>query len=492
MNNLSGLYLGRYHLIEPLGQGGMASVYKAYDTSLERYIAIKVIRTEVSGADEAGFLARFRREARALAQLDHPYILKVLDYGEQEGTPYLVMPFEPGGTLKEKMGSPIPYQEAAALLAPVARALEYAHGLKIIHRDVKPANVLIGHSGSPLLSDFGIAKILESGEATQLTATGVGIGTPDYMAPEQWMGDSSPQTDIYSLGIVFYEMVTGHRPYTADTPAAVLIKHLQDPLPRPRTWIADLPEAVENVLFRALAKKAEDRFQTMGQFAAALETLKLSEPSGLIAMAVDLATILNPVTPLPKTEMVLKTVLVPPAAQKGPETWKIAIFALAAVFGLLLICLLLGGGTYLASRLMASSGNNASTSLPNSSNGVATSRATPVISLFPTKTPTQVPPFETIEGLPGDIPVLKDNNGDLMKSVSQGMTMYSFSSKLSPEQAGAFYKAGMDKNGWKIVNETTQSTQTTWYFMKAETRTVMVTVMAQKEFSRIAIMLIDN
>src|SRR5512136_83333 len=183
MNNLAGKDLGRYHVIEPLGQGGMASVFKAFDTSLERYVAIKIIRPDVDlGGEQAQFLTRFQREAKALAQLDHPYILKVLDYGEQAGVPYLVMPFVEGGTLKEKMGRPMPYREAAALLAPIARALDYAHQLKIIHRDVKPANILVGESNTPLLSDFGIAKMLGAGEATQLTAAGVGIGTPDYMA----------------------------------------------------------------------------------------------------------------------------------------------------------------------------------------------------------------------------------------------------------------------------------------------------------------------
>jgi serine/threonine protein kinase len=490
MNNLNGQYLGRYHIIEPLGQGGMASVYKGYDTTLERYIAIKIIRTDVSGADDSGFLLRFRREARALAQLDHPYILKVLDYGEQEGIPYLVMPFEPGGTLKEKTGQPIPYQEAAAILAPVARALEYAHQLNIIHRDVKPANILMSHSGMPLLSDFGIAKILESGEATQLTATGVGIGTPDYMAPEQWMGNSSPQTDIYSLGVVFYEMVTGHRPFTADTPAAVLIKHLQDPLPRPRLFISDLPDEVEQVLFKALAKNAGDRFQEMGMLAESLEKLARSERTFLTSIPPEIETIQTPDTPLPKPESSSKTVLVSSPA-KGSETGKIALIALAAALGLLLICILLGGGTYLASRLVATAGSNAPTALPTSIEA-ENSQPTPGNPLFPVETPGQILPFLTIEGFPEDIPFLEDNNGDLATTVNQGMTMYTFTSNLSAEQAAEFYKSGMKKNGWKQVSETTQKGQTSWYFMKDETRMVMVTIMAEKTQSRIALMLVKN
>ncbi len=496
MSNLNGQYLGRYHIIEPLGQGGMASVYKAYDTTLERYIAIKIIRTDVTGADDSGFLLRFRREAKALAQLDHPYILKVLDYGEQEGTPYLVMPFEPGGTLKERLGQPIPYQEAAAVLAPIARALEYAHQLKIVHRDVKPANILMGQSGTPLLSDFGIAKILEPGEATQLTATGVGIGTPDYMAPEQWMGNSSPQTDIYSLGVVFYEMVTGRRPFTADTPAAVLIKHLQDPLPRPKSFVADLPEAVEQVLFKALAKEAGERFQDMGLFAAALEKLALGERASWESFPTVIETTQAPVAPLPLDETVGKTVLAPPPAKK-PETWKIGLVVAATLLGLFVVCILLGGGTFLVSRLMASNGGSVTpggeipTALSTKS-GTDGVKVTPGSTVMPAETPTWQPPFETIEGFPEDVPVLTDNHGDLSTTVNQGMTMYSFTSDLSLEQLSEFYKSGMQKNGWELVSETTQGGQVSWAFMKAETRVVMITVMAEKERNRIAVMLVKS
>src|SRR5512146_2071158 len=159
MLNLKGKTLGRYHLVEPLGEGGMAVVYKAYDANLERDVAIKVIRTEM-GSDPA-FLQRFQREAKALARLDHPYTLKVLDYGEQDGMPYLVMPYVSGGTLKARMGTPFSPVETARILAPIARALAYAHQQGIIHRDVKPANILITPSGEPILSDFGIAKLLE-------------------------------------------------------------------------------------------------------------------------------------------------------------------------------------------------------------------------------------------------------------------------------------------------------------------------------------------
>ena len=274
MTNLVGQDVGRYHIIEQLGQGGMATVYRAYDTRLEREVALKFIRREEIGPAYLDQLfKRFEREAKSLAQLSHPNIVKVYDYGEFEGVPYLVMEYLPGGTLKQRMGQPIPAADAARLLLPVARALAYAHRENLIHRDVKPANILITRSGEPMLTDFGIAKILSGEGSVTLTGTGVGLGTPDYMAPEQWTNQVVPQTDIYALGIVFYEMVTGHRPFTADTPAAVLLKQMQDALPRPRSFVTNLPDEAEQLLYKALAKDPKDRYATMDLMAAALDHL---------------------------------------------------------------------------------------------------------------------------------------------------------------------------------------------------------------------------
>ncbi len=274
MTNLVGLDVGRYHIIEQLGQGGMATVYRAYDTRLEREVALKFIRREEIGPAYLDQLfKRFEREAKALAQLSHPNIVKVYDYGEFEGVPYLVMEYLPGGTLKQRMGHPMLAADAARLLLPMARALAYAHRENLIHRDVKPANILITRSGEPMLTDFGIAKILSGEGGVTLTGTGVGLGTPDYMAPEQWTNQVVPQTDIYALGLVFYEMVTGRRPFTADTPAAVLLKQMQDALPRPRSFVADLPEEAEQLLYKALAKDPKERYATMDLMAAALDHL---------------------------------------------------------------------------------------------------------------------------------------------------------------------------------------------------------------------------
>jgi serine/threonine protein kinase len=261
------------------------------------------------------------------------------------------MPFLEGGTLKEKMGKPMPYSQAASLLTPIAEALDYAHKRNIIHRDVKPANILISQSGAPILSDFGIAKILVQSGSTQLTGAGVGIGTPDYMAPEQWTGTADARTDIYSLGVVFYQMVTGRLPFSADTPAAVLIKHLRDPLPRPRTFVHDLPEVVEQVLFKALAKEPENRFQTMKEFASTLEKLERSEGTVIGSSALDFETVRSVDVSAAGTV----SAKAPVAPKKKMGTGTIALIAVGVLVVLGIVCVVLGGGTYFASQWFTTS-----------------------------------------------------------------------------------------------------------------------------------------
>jgi len=275
-----GKELGRYLIVEALGEGGMAAVYKAYDRRLNRDVAIKVILKGYQQRDV--FTKRFEREAKSVAQLTHPNIVSVIDYGADEGIPYLVMEYISGGTLKDQMGEPIHWAQAAKMLVPIAKALAHAHHEKLIHRDIKPANILVTKSGDMMLSDFGIAKTLDAEHLTKLTGTGLGIGTPAYMAPEQGMGKTVDyRVDIYSLGIVFYEMVTGRPPYEADTPMAVMMKHVMDPLPRPRTFVPDLPEEVERLIFRALAKEPGERFNSMGDLARAIDELIHLDETGI-------------------------------------------------------------------------------------------------------------------------------------------------------------------------------------------------------------------
>jgi serine/threonine protein kinase len=272
-DNLKGKSFGRYHLLEKIGEGGMAVVYKALDTTLQRHVAVKVILPYREHSSK--FLARFKREARALARLSHPNILKIFDFGEFDNQPYLVTEYVSGGTLKDWIkGKPISWQKAAQTLAHVARALEAAHAQGIIHRDVKPSNILMANGRDPMLSDFGIAKLIEGDDETaDLTGSGVGIGTPDYMAPEQGVGNADERSDIYGLGVIFYQMVTGRLPYEADTPLAVMLKKSTQPMPRPTQYIPSLPTSVENVLIKALAREPANRYTNMGAFAAALEEL---------------------------------------------------------------------------------------------------------------------------------------------------------------------------------------------------------------------------
>jgi len=276
MAGLIGKSFGRYEILELLGEGGMATVYKAYDTRLEREVAIKVIRRDAFPQDDMEMLLkRFEREAKSLGRLSHPNIVGVIDYGEHEGSPYLVMVYLSGGTLKDRLGKPIPWQDAIQMILPIANALEYVHDQNIINRDVKPSNVLMTEKGQPMLTDFGLVKLFgeKEKEGTHLTSSGTGLGTPDYMAPEQWTGDATAQSDLYSLGVVFYEMVTGHRPYTADTPAGVLLKQATEALPLPKYYITDLPQNVESVLLKVLAKDPKNRYPDVQTFIAELKNL---------------------------------------------------------------------------------------------------------------------------------------------------------------------------------------------------------------------------
>ena len=273
MNDLTGATIDRYKIVRELGRGGMAVVYRAVDTMLDRNVAVKMILSENTSKEKSEkLLKRFNREAKTLASLSHPNIVKVLDYGEYESTPYLVMEFISGGALKAKMGKPIPYAEAAAMLVPIARALQHAHQQRIVHRDVKPENILINDSDQPMLSDFGILKLVDVEESHGLTGTGKIVGTPAYMSPEQIRGrEVNGRADMYSLGIVFFEMVSGRKPYNANTPIELSMQHLHDPIPKAKQFVRDLPGEVDQVIARAIAKNPEDRYQNMTAFADVLE-----------------------------------------------------------------------------------------------------------------------------------------------------------------------------------------------------------------------------
>ena len=277
-----GQMLGPYRIISQVGQGGMATVYKAYQPSMDRNVAIKVLPRQLAESPE--FAARFQQEARIIARLEHPHILPVFDFGESDGVTYFVMRYLEAGTLKTKMeAGPLSLNEIDRLFTQLAEALNYAHGHGIIHRDLKPANALIDESGNLFLTDFGIAKLLESA-SPRLTQTDAIMGTPAYISPEQARAETVNQrSDIYSLGIILYEMVTGSVPFVADTPLAVILKHISDPLPPPSIVKKDIPQPIESVILKALAKDPDDRYATAAEFLSAwkraLEETETARPS---------------------------------------------------------------------------------------------------------------------------------------------------------------------------------------------------------------------
>ncbi len=260
---------GRFRLEEKVGSGGMSSVYRAFDPTLERHVAIKLMHRDIS--DDADQLERFRREARAVAQLNHPHVVTVIDAGEDDGTPYIVFEYIDGETLKERIRrlGRLPVAEAVAYAVEIARALECAHSHLLVHRDVKPQNVLIDPDGRAKVTDFGIARSLE---AQGLTAPGRVLGTTDYVSPEQALGhEVTAQSDIYSLGVVLYEMLTGEAPFKADTQVAVAMKHVREPLPDVQRRRPEISAALAAVVERATAKETRNRYATVGEMVHDLE-----------------------------------------------------------------------------------------------------------------------------------------------------------------------------------------------------------------------------
>ena len=259
------LRFGRYEIISELGRGGMATVYHAHDPRVRREVAIKVLPREF--VHDPTFRARFQREAETIAALEHPAIVPVYDYGEENGQPYFVMRYMPGGSLAERIRQgPLSLAETNRILQRIAPALDEAHARGVIHRDLKPANILFDKNGEAYLSDFGIAKLAQA--SGTLTGSGV-IGTPAYMSPEQASGgELDGRSDLYSLGVIVFEMLTGTQPYRADTPMGLAVKHLTEPVPCILEVRGDLPPDFDQVIARAMAKRREDRYATAADLAA--------------------------------------------------------------------------------------------------------------------------------------------------------------------------------------------------------------------------------
>ncbi len=277
--------IGKYKIIELLGRGGMAVVYKAYQEGLDRYVAIKLMHSFL--ADEGEFLERFKREARAMALLKHPHIADVYDFDVVDDTYYIVMEFVSGGSLKEEIehfqqrGERMPLSQAVRIMLELIDAVSYAHARGMIHRDIKPGNIMLRDDGGAVLTDFGIAKILG---VVSHTLTGAMVGTPAYMAPEQGMGHlGDERSDLYSLGILFFHLITGRLPFESTTPLAVVMKHVTEPLPPPITFNPDIPAGIQDVILRVTAKDPQQRYQTGYEFAQALRQALYDEGGELLA-----------------------------------------------------------------------------------------------------------------------------------------------------------------------------------------------------------------
>jgi serine/threonine-protein kinase len=275
---------GRFRLDEQVGTGGMSTVYRAFDETLERTVAIKLMHRSLSGDPDQ--LERFRREARAAARLSHPHVVTVIDAGEDDGHPFIVFEYVDGETLKSriKRTGPLPVVEAVAYAIEVGRALGAAHAERIVHRDVKPQNVLVDRDGRAKVTDFGIARSLEDGG---LTATGRVVGTTDYVSPEQALGqDVTAESDVYSLGIVLYEMLTGELPFKAESQVGVAMKHVQDPMPDVQQRRPEISAALSAVIERATSKQLENRYGSVDEMvwdleqALAIEAARAGEATG--------------------------------------------------------------------------------------------------------------------------------------------------------------------------------------------------------------------
>jgi predicted Ser/Thr protein kinase len=274
---LVGRILGKYELRKRLGRGGMAEVYMGYHAALDRYTAIKILHPFLG--EDPEFKDRFEREARNVAKLRHPNIVQVYDFDHDpvQDVYYMVMEFIDGPTLRVRLrdlnfqGEWLTVTEAVRITRDLASALAYAHARDMVHRDIKPANIMMDSDGRVVLTDFGIARMISG---PQMTASGTMVGTPSYMSPEQGLGQPGDhRSDIYSLGVVLYQLAVGTLPYDADTPIAIVLKHVNEPLPPPSSINPDIPEGLERVIYKALAKSPEERYQSIEDMALHLDDL---------------------------------------------------------------------------------------------------------------------------------------------------------------------------------------------------------------------------
>jgi len=349
MSTLVGTSLnGRYRLEARIGAGGMSTVYRATDQTLERQVAVKLMNREVAG--DSDLLERFRREARAVAQLSHPHIVGVIDAGEDDSRPYIVFEYVEGETLKERIRrlGRLPVNEAVAYAIEIARALGAAHARHIVHRDVKPQNVLIDEEGSAKVTDFGIARTMEE---DGLTADGRVIGTTDYVSPEQALGRPvTGQSDLYSLGVVLYEMLTGEVPFSGENQVAVAMKHVRDELPDVQFKRQEISAALASIVDTATAKREDERYADDAELIADLEDVLAIETSRTGVASREVSSVLRTLPSQARSRL--------PWRLQHPATVGLLLAALVVVLG--------AGALYLAGRTHHGTGDLPQTPPPAS------------------------------------------------------------------------------------------------------------------------------
>ncbi len=393
--------IGRYEVIEELGRGGMATVYRAYDPRFEREVAIKVLPPAF--LHDPQFRARFEREAKTIALLEHHAIAPVYDFGDQDGQPFIVMRLMAGGDLSGKLkSSAIPLPEIAEITKRLASALDVAHSKGIIHRDLKPGNVLFDAYNNAFLSDFGIARLTSS---STLTGSAI-IGTPSYMSPEQVQGDKkiSGYSDQYSLGILLYQMLTGNIPYKAETPAKVMMMHILNPVPNILDDKPDLPPAIHQVISKTLSKDPDERYPTCRSMATAFEAAtqgkEITLPPAASVATTSRETLASEATPPPATavserapQTVAATAVSTPPTAVSPHPQKKKInWVLLAVLGVLAVIVVIAGGVGLSAL---TGGTTATATLSQTAT-----------TLPPTDTPSPTAPPPTETSTPSDTAIV--------------------------------------------------------------------------------------
>ena len=337
-DDLIGKQIGQYEIIEEIGRGGMATVYRARQKSMNRTVAIKVLPRHL--LHDPGFFERFEREVDVIAHLEHPHILPTYDYGQSDNVPYIVMRFLGGGSLERMIKSgPVSPDAIDKPLRQIAQALDYAHQQGVIHRDIKPGNIMLDEAGNAYLSDFGIARVLGS----EMTGSMI-IGTPAYMSPEQANGiPIDGRADIYALGVVLFELLTGEEPHRADTPMAVLLKHINEPIPPLRNYRDDIPDPIEDVIMKATAKSPEDRFASASEMAQAYTSALRGEPSSFekptnvkpVSQSASSTRQAAVTTPLDANTDVGTTIVKPPSKGRSPLLYVGGFIALLLIGGII-------------------------------------------------------------------------------------------------------------------------------------------------------------